>query len=109
MLITSAITENGDAITYRGDSYLNADGRALEWEDADFPDITGASIAVIIDGVGSFVGAVVAADKCRLELTTADTETIPAGRYQFQVVATLGNMVATIVEASWVSRNRTEV
>lgn len=107
--VTSPITAGGNVVTYRGDSYRNADGRALEWQDADFPTLTGATITVVIDDVATFAGSVPAADTARLELTAAQTATIPRDRHHFQVRATLGNMVATLVDASWISRDHTEV
>jgi hypothetical protein len=51
----------------------------------------------------------------RLELTAAQSATIPARRHNFQVVATvagvppLPNQVYTLVAAAWVSRARAEV
>lgn len=103
------VIEGGNVVTYRGDSYKNADGRALEWESADFPVLTGATIAVIIDGAASFSGSVVSATKCRLELTAAQSGSIDEGRHRFQIVATNAGETWTIVEASWVSRTRAEV
>ncbi len=110
---TGPVAEGGDVVTYRGDTYLNEDGRALEWESDDWPDLSGASIAVIIDRTVSLAGSVVAASGpgiVRLELTATQSASITPGRHLFQIVATQADAdVATLVEASWVSRKRAAV
>jgi hypothetical protein len=110
--VTEPVVEGGNVVTYRGDSYLNADDRALEWESASWPDLTTATIAVIIDKVVQFAGTVVTPTGTavvRLELTSAQSATIPAKRHNFQVVATIGGENYTLVAAAWVSRARAEV
>lgn len=106
------VAEGGDVVTYRGDAYQDADDRALEWESDDWPNLTGATIAVIIDHVGTFAGTVVTPTGTavvRLELTGTQSATIPAKKpHLFQVVATTvpGGDQFTLVEAIWVSRDR---
>jgi hypothetical protein len=110
--VTGPVVEGGNVITYRGDSYLNADSRALEWESTSWPDLTAAAVAVIINRAVQFSGSVVTPTgtaKVRLELTSAQSATIPAKRHNFQVVATVAGKDYTLVEASWVSRARAEV
>lgn len=100
----------GSVTTYRGDAYKNDDHRALEWENSDFPTLTGSTIAVIIEGVATFAGTAPAADKARLELTNTQSLSIPAGRHHFQVVATQADSDAiTLVDSTWISRDRVEV
>lgn len=110
---TGPVTDGGDVVTYQGDSYQEADGRALEWQSDDWPDLAGASIAVIIDRTVSLAGSVVAASGpgiVRLELTATQSASITPGRHLFQIVATQADAdVATLVEASWVSRKRAAV
>lgn len=110
--VTGPVVEGGNVVTYRGDSYLDADGRALEWESASWPDLTTATIAVVIDRAVQFAGSVVTPAGLavvQLELTAAQSATIPAKRHNFQVVATVAGKNYTLVEASWVSRSRAEV
>jgi hypothetical protein len=107
------VTTDGDVVTYRGDTYLNEDGRAIDWESDDWPDLTGGSVKVIIDKLVQFNGSVVTpvgTVKVRLELTATQSRSIAAGRHNFQVVATqTDGDVATLVAAAWVSRARAEV
>lgn len=107
------VVEGGDVITYRGDTYLNEDDRALEWSSDDWPDLTGGSVVMIIKKVAQFAGTIVTPTGTavvRLELSATQTATITAGRHNFQVVATQADGdVATLVDAVWVSRARAEV
>jgi len=110
--VVAPVAENGNVVTYRGDSYRNADGRALDWESDDWPDLTGATVTVIVGKVAQFAGSVVSPAGpgiVRLELTTAQSATIPVGRHKFQVVATIGSQAFTLVAASWVSYLRETV
>jgi len=107
----SPVAQDGDVEIYQGDDYDNADGRAIDWTNllGTWPDLTGATITVAIKGVGSFTGSVVtptgAGQKVRLELTRAQTLTIPADQHSFEVRATqsvaLGSDVITLVEGTW--------
>ena len=111
--VTGPVVDGGDVITYRGDTYLNEDARAIEWSSDDWPDLTGGTVVVIIKKVAQFAGAIVTpvgTALVRLELTATQTGTITAGRHNFQVVATQADGdVATLVDAVWVSRARAEV
>lgn len=109
----SPVAQSGDVETIMGDDYSNTDSRALDWTDtsASWPTLTSAAIVVTILDVASFNGSVVTATgdskKVRLELADTQTDDIPAGWHQFQVVATLasGNIV-TLVEGNWLSKER---
>ena len=107
------VLETGNVITYRGDTYLNEDDRAIEWSSDDWPDLTGGTVVVIIKKEAQFAGSIVTpvgTALVRLELTATQTRTISVGRHNFQVVATQADGdVATLVDAVWVSRARAEV
>lgn len=107
VVFVGPVALSGDVEIIRGDSYLAADGRALEWQTTDaatWPALSGASIKftvrsgvqVICSVAGSVVTATGANKKVRAELpatVTASLETPPNGpaRYQFDVQATLGS------------------
>jgi hypothetical protein len=104
------VARGGNVVTYQGDAYQNATGRAIDWTSTTWPNLTGATIAVYVGGL-TFAGAVIAPlgnQRVRLELTGAQTATIPTNVRRFQVVATLaaGGGPATLVEARWDSRSR---
>jgi hypothetical protein len=113
---TSIVAQNGDVETYRGDSYANADARRIDWTDtsANWPTLTAATILVVIGGDVSFAGSVIVATgagkKVGLELTSAQSATIPQGKLDFVVIATLasGNQV-TLLEGTWTSKRRLAV
>jgi hypothetical protein len=109
--VTTPIVAGGNVTTYRGDDYHDTEGRALDWQEATFPPLTGLTITVIIQNVVQFTGSVPAVDTARLELTGTQSAAIPAGRHRFQVLASGPGIVGhlTLVEASWVSRLRAEV
>lgn len=108
--VSNPVATGGDVTTYRGDDYYSTDGRALEWSSASWPTLTGATITVVVSGVGTYTGAVVSASECKLELSSAQTSAIAEGDYSFQVYATLADgHVVTLVDATWTSRNRLTV
>lgn len=107
---TGPVATGGAVTTYMGDDYDNADGRALEWESADWPVLTDGTISVKIAGGLTFTGSVVTptgTKKVRLELTAAQSATIPAGKHRFQIVATVSTDVFTLVADQWTSVART--
>jgi hypothetical protein len=99
------VAPSGDVTIVRGDSYLAADGRALEWataQEGTWPDLTGASIKVTF-GATTFTGSVVvgtgATKRVRLELTAVQTSSLVRGRYDYDVEATLsGGNVVTLTQ-----------
>ena len=104
------VAQGGSVVTYQGDAYLNAVGRALDWTSTAWPNLTGAVIRVYVGGL-TFTGAVVTPtgnQRVRVELTGAQTATIPTNVRRFQLVATLGGGggAATLVDARWDSRSR---
>jgi hypothetical protein len=113
IVTTSIVASNGDTTTYRGDDYNDTDGRRIDWTDASvsWPTLTGATITIQIGGDVSFSGTVITATgankKVGIELTAAQTLTIPEGRIPFVVVATLtSGRVVTLVDAYWTSVRR---
>lgn len=111
IITVSPVATSGDVTTYQGDDYDNADGRALDWSTSDagtWPDLSGATITVVIDRAAEFDGEVVtpsgATKKARLHLTGTETESIPEGVHAFRVLATYSNRTATLVNGRWTSR-----
>lgn len=109
----SPVAQDGDVTTIRGDDYDNAHGRALDWTDSEaaWPDLTGATIEVIIGGIVELAGSVVtpsgSGKKVRLELTDVQTAAIRSGVHAFQVIATLADGdIVTLVEGNWTSKRR---
>jgi hypothetical protein len=71
----------------QGDSYLDADGRALVWSDTDWSDLTGATVTLtIVSGAttltipGTIGGAGQATQAVTAELTAAQTAQLRPGR-----------------------------
>jgi len=111
---TCIVAQSGAVTTWQGDDYDADEGRSLDWTDSDneWPVLTGASIAVIIDEIEEYVGSVVTATgdskKVRLELTAVQTAAIAEGAHVFQVIATLQttSRKVTLVEGAWISKRR---
>lgn len=105
--MTSIVSQSGLVQTVQGDDYYNADSRRIEWqdEDASWPDLTDATVAVNVGGVLEFIGVVVtatgASKKVGLELSAAQSLSIPANTnpgHDYSVRATLtGGHVVTLV------------
>lgn len=109
----SPVAQDGDVETIQGDDYDNAHGRALDWTDdsAAWPELTDATIEVIIGGIVELAGSVVTATgdgkKVRVELTDVQTAAIRPGVHAFQVVATLSDAdIVTLVEGNWTCKRR---
>jgi hypothetical protein len=111
----SPVSQGGEVETIQGDDYDNEYGRAIDWTDvsAAWPELTGATITVVIGSAlelaGSVVTATGASKKVRVELTRNQSAAIRAGRHPYQVIATLtDDTVITLVEAAWTSKRRVE-
>lgn len=98
----SPVAVGGRLSLFRGDTYSDAIGRALEWSDdgqAAWPDLTGATITLEAnDGdmvvVGSVVGDPAGTPKrVRAEPTADDTNGLQPGVYDYRVVATFAGGV----------------
>ena len=108
--VSSPVASNQHVTTIQGDDYDAADGRAIEWTVASTATLTGGTVAVIIEGVDTYVGSVVDETTIRLELTAAQTAAIPVGPRRYQVIVTqsvaLGEDVLTLVQGTWTSARR---
>lgn len=89
--MTSPVAETGDVELQVGDSYLAADGRALEWSDnGSWPDLSGIGTTALFIA-GSFekevtiVGAGTASQGFELELTSAETSELGVGSYTYVI------------------------
>ena len=116
-LLTSATSvtvaspiSGGTVTTVQGDDYKADDGRAIEWTVATTAELTGGTVAVIVEGVDTYTGSVVDETTIRLELTAAQTAAIPVGPHRYQVIHTqsvaLGEDVTTLVDGTWTSARR---
>jgi hypothetical protein len=108
--VSSPVASGLNVTTIQGDDYKAADGRAIEWTVASTATLTGGTVAVIVEGVDTYVGSVVDETTIRLELTAAQTAAIPVGPHRYQVIHTqsvaLGEDVTTLVEGTWTSARR---
>lgn len=109
----SPVSQSGNVETIQGDDYETALGRAIDWTDAsaDWPTLTGATIAVVIGSALELAGSVVTptggSKQVRVELTHTESAAIRVGVHPFQVIATLtGGDVFTLVEGQWTSKRR---
>ena len=104
VVTTAPVASDGDVTLYQADTYDADESRALDWttSSADtWPTLTGATIAFVarhatqtgrtISATGSVTTATGASKSVRVELTVADTASLPAGDFDYQVIATLTN------------------
>lgn len=93
--VVSPQSEDDDLTIYSGTDYLDADDRAFSFSSANWPDLTGATIAFVTAGVGSVacaldtVGAGVT-QSFHLDLTAANSVLIPNSQ-TYYCQATLAN------------------
>ena len=113
IVTVSPVAQDGAVETIQGDDYSAASGRAIEWTDvsAGWPDLTDATVQVIIGGIVEMVGSVVtpsgSGKKLRLVMTDLQTAAIRVGAHPFQVIVTLSSdEIVTLVDAVWTSRRR---
>lgn len=106
--VQSPVAANLSVTTYMGDDYDTADSRQLSWTVSSTATLTGGTVAVVIEGLVSLVGAVTAETTITCDLTAAQTTAIPAGTYDYSVRVTqtvaLGSDVLTIVRGRWTSK-----
>lgn len=100
--VTTPVAANGDITVIRGDDYLAADGRALEWADSTWPDLTGSTVTFTSrcgdgnENLGllkacSIVTPSGPGKRIRLELTNANTEAHIVDEYNFDIRAVLAS------------------
>ena len=107
--VTSPVAGSGTVSIVRGDDYLAADGRALDWTDSGgtWPTLTDATITLTIKGnlltkTGSVVTATGDGKKVRVALTNSDTSSLPIGTWDYDVQATLSSgAVVTLVRSTF--------
>lgn len=95
------LTPGGEMTLVHGDSYLATDGRAIRFT-GDWPDLTGWALQWTArpygEGQSVSVGAALVSGAVQLELTAAETlQLAPGGRYLWDVQATRGVSVQTVV------------
>ena len=106
--------EDQTIVLYEGDDYTSALGRALAWEDADgaaWPDLTGATVELVMDGAGEYAATVVQPSgegkRVECELTGAQTALMLGDRnVRYQVKATVGGGVVTLADGRAVIRRK---
>ncbi len=94
----SNISQGGLIVLVRGDDYKAADGEALDWVDVDaaWPALTSAAVSFGVNHgalivTGSVITPTGAGKTVRAEPTAAQTASLSAGTYTYQVTATLAD------------------
>lgn len=104
--ITSPVTTGGDVSITAGDSYLNADSRALVWTGSSWPSFASATATFTVkDRTGTAVltksASLDSATSIHVDLTATDTN-LASGSYRCAIVATLADASkATLVDAGF--------
>jgi hypothetical protein len=92
--VVNPLADDGATVTLvYGDDYYTADGRALTWTSADWPVVTGATIALRVQAatVVSIAGSVLAADEVQVEISSTNVASLGAGAWHYDLQATLSN------------------
>lgn len=107
--VISPVALSGDITLISGDDYAAVDGRAIEWISADWPDLTGATIAfntktVVDTGAFTKAGVVVTptgTKRVRVEFTNVETAAFnTSAPYKFDIQATLASgRIVTLVRS----------
>lgn len=102
--VTAPVASSGAVTVYYADDYDNDESRSIEFTDTDgnWPTLTGATVTlnvwskragpILLSVAGSVVVATGANKQVRFEPTSANTDDLQIGDYQFAVVATLTNL-----------------
>jgi hypothetical protein len=103
IVVTNPVGSGGATSIIQGDSYLNADGRALMYElqVMDAPDITGLTLTYRVEGELEKTMTVVGEDGARVDLTSAETAALTIGTHLTEIEATVspGNF-ATLMRST---------
>lgn len=84
-------TPRYDITLYRGDDYYDTDGRAVSYEFASPPSLSGATVKLkAIDLVAEITGSV-SGQIVKFDIPRATTSTWAVGKYTYEVEATLSN------------------
>ncbi|NLX22661.1 MAG: hypothetical protein GXY55_13485 [Phycisphaerae bacterium] len=102
-VVVCPVAEDGVTVTtVQGDDYDVDNGRQITWTVSTPATLAGGAITVVIDGVGEFAGAVLSETQVQLELTAAESLSIPDKRNHYSVVLTdVGGKVTTLVRGTW--------
>lgn len=84
-----SVSDGGLIRLVQGDTYDDAEGRALQWTSADWPSLVDASVHLVID-VSHDYPCTVVGQLVTLEMSAEVTRGL-LGRYQYRLVATLPN------------------
>lgn len=110
--VVQAVGQNGDTTIVQGDDYNATDGTALDYTDSDddWPTLTSATITFAVANgstpfskTGSVVTATGTGKKVRVELTAAETGAIIAGKYRFDIQATLSSGRKVTLVQGWLT------
>ena len=114
VVVLSPVLENGDVETIQGDAYSTERGTALSWKTGgEAPDLTDATLTVVIDGEINLTGAVVdpsgSDQEVSCDLTAAQSQAITAGEHTFWIEAEWDDAPGephTFVTGTWTSARR---
>jgi hypothetical protein len=84
----------------KGDSYTQAFARQLEWQSDDWPVLSGTDLDATVefdDGRVIVTADIAAVDRVTAELTSADTNSLGEGIYDYSVVVSSGEERMTLV------------
>ncbi len=117
--IITAVASDGSTTIFIGCDYSNTDSTALDFTDASnlWPTLTSAAISfklyqsdeetLVFSKAGSVVTGTGTGKKVRVELTAAETATIPVGVHHFRILATLsgGHVAPPLVRGNCAVKN----
>lgn len=89
-LTNPVLSPSGNMIIYQGDDYFNVDGRAITFNLTNPPDLTGASVFLIIQDLEK-EGVISDIDTIYFELDNEETTDFDSGNHQYDVNAILDN------------------
>lgn len=112
VVVISPVAQDSKVTIIKGDDYSATDSRALDWTDttALWPTLTGATITLnvfsefdsstaLLTVTGSVITATGSNKQVRVALTAAQTATLAAGGYLYEITATISSRVITLVRA----------
>lgn len=90
--VVSPVNNAGTIVTIIAfDSYKAADGRAIEFSNDDWPDLTGATVTLRLAGLKNFLFTVSDASTVTRDFTSAETGMLAVNVYDFVLHAVLAN------------------
>lgn len=100
IVIPHPVGDDGVTEIYKGDSYLDAYGRALQYElqVQDGPDLTGTTVTFRVADALEKTMTVVGEDAVKVDLTSTETAALTVGSHAFEIEATVsvGNVVTML-------------